>query len=466
MPSSSPKIILSILIILLVKYFIISFFIHPVADDFIYAHKMQNFSISENLVNEYKTWNGRYSANFLVLLNPIAFNSFDFYKAIPIIIICLTVFAFFYFLKTLTNKLFSKQTYLIIALAFTLLYLYQMPDLSEGIYWFTGAVTYHIANILSLIFFSLLYIFLLNSNNTFPKKAFLFFSLIILLFFIMGLNEIHVILFVSFFIILTVISYLNRFKKTFKISMFFLSLSVIFALFVILAPGNSVRAANFEEVNYISAFLSSCLQTIRFFVNWINSLPLIIISLVYLFFHTKITEKSKLFASSFYLNPYVSICILLFIIFIGAFPAYWGTGILGQHRTMNVSYFFFLIMWIINLNVFFNKVVKINTIQPSNIKSIYAAILLIGFSLSTAFTKNGYDITYDLYSSNIVSFDKQMKNRYLKFQSDCDTIYFSPISNPPKSIFIYDVSKDPNNWLNQSYSLYFTNNNKTIKLRD
>jgi hypothetical protein len=36
---------------------------------------------------------------------------------------------------------------------------------------------------------------------------------------------------------------------------------------------------------------------------------------------------------------------LLLVIPAAVFPAYWETGLLGQHRTVNTAYFAFLVLW-------------------------------------------------------------------------------------------------------------------------
>jgi hypothetical protein len=71
-------------LVVLLPYFYLSFFIHPAADDYNYAYLTISKDWFSEYINQYYTWNGRYSSNILVLLNPIAFKSLFFYRIIPI----------------------------------------------------------------------------------------------------------------------------------------------------------------------------------------------------------------------------------------------------------------------------------------------------------------------------------------------------------------------------------------------
>ena len=47
-------------------------------------------------------------------------------------------------------------------------------------------------------------------------------------------------------------------------------------------------------------------------------------------------------------------------------------------------------------------------------------------------------------------------------ESGKDTIYFEPIINPPKSLFVLDITDDYNHWLNKGYAIYFNLGEKKI----
>jgi len=455
------KIITVSLLLILLKYVFISFFVHPIGDDFTYAFKGKNENMISCLIGEYLTWNGRYFSNVLVLINPISFNNFALYKAIPIVLIILSVFSFYYFIKTFMAGSLSKTELFNISLILSLLFFYQMPDLSEGIYWYTSAVTYHIANIMFLFYACLLYHFF-KGKYICNSMFFSFLLLIFLLLINFGFNEIHVLIFVLMFSTIIIISHINKFNIIRNYSLVLLLISLLLALFVIVAPGNSLRASNFENnFNFFHSLKNSTAQTLRFFLYWTNSAVLILLSIFYIEFHKKVVKSNTLFAKSFYLTPLWSGLLLIIVIMSGSFPAYWATGIQGQLRTMNVSYFLFILLWFINLSVWINTFDKKHNLKI-NIPPIISMIFMIFIFLSLVFTKNGSKVVSDIYRKKLYSFDKQMKERYLLINSEQDTIYFKPIIDPPESIFVYDITDEPEHWKNASYSIFFSNNQKTI----
>jgi len=84
------------LVALLVPYIYLSFFIHPAADDYNYAVLTINNNWFSEYFNQYFTWNGKYSSNCLVLLNPIAFKSISIYRIIPLLLILLTFLSIYF----------------------------------------------------------------------------------------------------------------------------------------------------------------------------------------------------------------------------------------------------------------------------------------------------------------------------------------------------------------------------------
>src|SRR5690606_37141418 len=101
---------------------------------------------------------------------------------------------------------------------------------------------------------------------------------------------------------------------------FLFFITLLFAMIMFLAPGNDVRASMASNNHrFLSALMFSFAHTARFFLEWVSSLPLLISSLCYYFLHKKVLNI-PLFAASFYLKPFYSVLLLLFVIFIAVFP--------------------------------------------------------------------------------------------------------------------------------------------------
>ncbi|HET6225917.1 MAG TPA: DUF6056 family protein [Bacteroidia bacterium] len=458
-PKKYKVLLLLSLIALVTPYIYISRYANPVADDLVYAFDAKHNDLVALLIRNYKTWNGRYFSNILMYSNPMAYDALIIYKLIPVFIILSTIISFGFFLHVFFEKQIDTLETWIFVLLLSLLYLYQMPIISEGIYWYTGAVTYQLATILSLIYLGLLRLFTLG-KFIFKSKRIHIVVLSLLLMVCMGFNETHMIILLGFACLSFFISRKNKLQYQ-KLFIYLFCISLICAAIMYGAPGNEGRAS-FANGNhrFVSSLLFSIAQTLRFFLKWVISIPLLLLSIGYFFLNRKLSAQLSLFSRSFYLSPGISISVLFLVIFIAAFPSYWAMGMLGQHRTMNVAYYFFLIFWFINLTVCFNAYSAYELVKPisKRLVGVAIAVILVSFLL----TRNGYDLITDLWYNKASGYDQQMIERAELMQINTDTIYFHPMVHPPKSLFLYDITKDSGNWLNLSYSLYFADGQKKV----
>jgi uncharacterized protein DUF6056 len=444
----------------LLPYFIISMYAHPAGDDFVYAYNGQHFSLTENSARDYFEWNGRYIANLLVVLNPMAFDSLGSYKLFADLLILLTFISFYFLVKTVTNNSFTKIYSILFSGVLTLLFLQQMPSLSQGIYWYTGAVTYQGANILTLFYISAL-INLLREKYFINKIIHILFCSI-LIFVITGFNETAMVFLLLFHAFLFI-------KNKNELLFFIFIFSLLCSLVVILAPGNSVREAVFPgRHQFFYSLFFSLAQSARFFLKWVTGIPLILASLVYIPVSMHISEKPVLFRNNFYLSPVSSTCLLFIMIFLSAFPSYWSMGMLAQHRTVNAAYFFFLILWFINLSAWINFLKKKKIIITlSNFTSKYFSILFILILLFSFMTGNGYRVLSDLFSGKAKNFDREMRLRYEILNSAGQNpekiCRVDSLQNKPASLFVLDITENENDWMNRGMAAYFGINKLSLK---
>lgn len=447
-------ILLLLLSILLIPYLYIGFYSNPVADDFTYAFKGKNNNLFDLLIGEYLNWNGRYFSNLLVLINPASPENYFLYKLIPTLIILATLFSIFYFFKSLVKKQIANSSILIASLFLLHLYLYQMPIISEGIYWYTGAITYQVGIILIMFYFGLFNKIINNENSLFPKW-FLKIGLIIILFLAVGCNEITMLFLLTASLFLIYQIKKIQLKQSSFIWLLLLSV-VVFSIIVIAAPGNLVRGSFFTNKHqFIQTITYSTLQTFRFITNWISSLPLILVSVFYIPINKKLSREFLIFKNSFHLTHIQSILALFIVVFLSIFPAYWSTGMMGQHRTVNIGYFLFLIFWFISLTVFYNKYKSI--LVSFWINKRLKIIMVLMIVLSLIFTKNGYNLYTDIKDSNQIQYNKQMNERYtiIEQASKHDTVYFGTLINTSKTLFVLDINENQNSWQNKGYGIFF-----------
>ena len=453
------------LVVLLLPYLILSFFSNPIADDFTYSARGRENDLLATLQYEYFNWNGRYFSNLLVLLNPMAFNSISLYKIAPLVQILSTTLTLGIFVYAIGFNTLKKIEIAIIAFILSLLFLCKMPIISEGIYWYTGAVTYETGNNLLLFFISL--VILEHSNKIIFKSMFahFLFSALILICAI-GCNEITMLTSLSFLIIINLVVSVKKLKVN-KTLLLYLLIASIFSAVVYFAPGNHVREGFAENKHMLLYSLQySFLQTIRFALTWVTSPALLSVSLLYMISYHGIFRNIHLFKNSFNVNIIQILLFLFLSIFISIFPAYWSMGMLGQHRTLNIAYFSFILLWFILLTVALNKYERsfnnaIAIFSKHENKIIIAAFLFIMFE------KNGYGALSDLFSGSAFRFNEQMNERVSLLESGDkiigDTVYFEPIKDQPHTLFVLDIKEDCQHWSNKGYSIYYKVDKKIMK---
>ena len=436
----------------LIPYIYLSFFAHPIADDLIYASKGEFANILNLMRTEYLSWNGRYVSNFFVLINPIK-HSLLLYQITPICLVVLILFsARVFFTCFFKEQSLNPTSLLNISLLFTLIFLGQLPTIAEGIYWYTGAITYIPPIAFTLLYFSVIYKYM-NCKWLINKHVH-FSGIIIFQFFIIGFNEVHMLMLLLFHLTMFIIAKNTENKWLAGV---LLLTAIAFATIMVFSPGNAGREANFENSHdFVKSISYALLQTIRFSAKWISYAPLILLSILYIPFHFKLAKTSNIFQNAFWLKPHLSLILLFSTIFLCAFALYWTTGSFG-YRVMNTAWFFFLIMWFVNLSSwcnYFKGTLNKLTI-PNNFQSIFFGFIW----LTLSFTHNGYGAALDIFQGTAEQFDEIMSERYVimenAIESEENLIYFTPIPDPPQTLFVLDITENPNHWINIAYPLYF-----------
>jgi hypothetical protein len=361
----------------------------------------------------------------------------------------------FYFFKTMLSMFYSFSTYLFLVLLFNIVYLSKIPTLSEGLYWYTGVVTYQLGIIFVLLYSSFLYNYAIK-KYIFGSKYFHIISLVLFLLAIIGSNEVLMLLLFYFHFLIALIAYKKK-REFFYLLLFLFIISLIASSFVFFAPGNKVREMYFLQVSHRFWFSinSSLLQCLRFGFDWLNNGVIIMLSILYIPLNTKLTKHVFLFKNNFFLTPWTSLLSIIALIFCCVFPAYWSTGIMGQHRTVNVAYFFFIILWFVNLSIWINTYPKLF----NRIKSKHTLLLSLLCILMIVTSRNSRVAIDDIFSGNCSAFNQELKQRYSCLNrinpNSNKAIYLDTLTAKPVSIFIYDIRNDPKYFPNLGYQRYW-----------
>lgn len=457
------KILLTFEIITLILLIILSFFVYPQADDFSFANSLHNLGWLGSQINWYKTWFGRFSSTMLMIsLSYIDLSVLC--KIFPVFIIFGYLFAFYLASKKLFPDV-SKKFRAIFALTVFLLYVSGMPSLSQGIYWFCGAATYAVANIVMIIFLS-------SFGSIKNNKTYI--GLILLGVFIAGSNETAMLIFMICVSAALLKDYRNK-----KLWMMF-TVFAVFSLIVVLSPGNALRSEMFVGNHQIFLSVFKSTKTLIFLLaKWLLN-PLLWAAL-FVFNYFKQKLRIKTFA--FEIKPVWAMGFALFLMFCSLFPAFWSMNGRPPERTLNTMYllFLFLVLYIVNLekvsDFLFKTVEHKKIIFPLLTVWLLVTIHISGWDLprredlsfylknpanaihfvAIDVNQNNLFVAYkDLLSGRLFDYKKTMIEREEKIKNYKGGLLCLPkVEKLPGSIVFQDLYEDSEFWINRVFAEYY-----------
>ena len=453
-----------LLCISLLKYFLLAGYAHPVADDFCYAAKSRGASLWAWSFSEWMNWNGRYASNLLMVNGPLSWSSnfLPGYRSVAVALIVLTFLSSWFLLRRITRRALSTGREMLGALTLLLLYLNLMPDLGEGFYWYTGAVTYQLGSI--LLFFHLGFLF--GRQPAGWKRALELLLNILLAVVITGMDEIHMLLMVGLHA--ANMAWLVRKRSGFVPGLLLLASVVGGAAIMYLAPGNAVRGGMFADTHQLWRSLGmSALQAIRFVGTWVLSPALLAFSILYIPVHRYLLEHVPGFARLSQIRPWPVLALLFLVVMASTFPAYWGTGLLGQHRTINVACIFFIPLWFLNLSIWMERPFMRNVRQlvlPPKATISFLALAVIALNL----THNGYAANRDLFSGRAGNYDRVLSERESAARnaaSDPEVhVVFVRLQHPPSSLPNYEEHGPLRSWMVDCEARFFELDERQVSL--
>lgn len=445
--------IISILCLLHLPYLLNCLYANPSADDLEYAASAIKHGFWNSYTRDYISWNGRYTDNFFAFASPLNVGFVTAYKLAAFFLLAIHYTSLWFFIKIILGKFISKTKQHMIALCISLLYLFNAPSLSESFYWYTGAISYQLPQSLSLFYFSLLYIYFTR------RKKYLLFVLIPLIIFLIGFNEVMMVLLVviHIFIFIRLVQLKNLHKTIF---LFIIGIVLLSASAMIFSPGNAGRASHFTgDSSNIRSLLMSFAQVVRFSIEWTGQTPLIAASILFIPLSLKLNEHA-VFKNKFHVHPLITLLALPAVIFLCVYPAYWGTGILGQHRTVNTAYFFFILIWFLNVHNLVCCLKECSATFAFWENKNWMVVLFFLFVGGICLTNNGYNAMSDLISGRSQKYNSEMNDRYaiiaMSKQMKGDDAQLKPLSVKPETLFVSDITPDPRHWTNGCWEDYFS----------
>lgn len=448
------EVVLILFIALLIPLLAISFFTHPSADEYSMAAKIHDLGFWTTQLRSYEEWSGRYLCNFALGLNPLVYHNFFMFKLVPIAFFVSFIGSLYFLVRTAFPEWIPRES-LALTAGICIVYFSGMPQLHEGFYWLSGAVTYQIGNILALLFLAFWI-------KMYEKQTYTYFLCALLcLIGVIGSNETSL-LFVMFFLTAAIVAEGIE-KKRIRIQPFLLFIgSIGFSLVALLAPGNKMRGMQYPKAGDLFFSVAySVINTVKMLVAWLPEMLVLSIIFYELLLRIKVSNKVRIFSY----NPLITSGLLILFPFLGSFPYAWSTGLPPIPRVSNVSMLFVLlgvILLVINLIYHFRE----KLIPPVRIPSFVRYTVVLVFIGLVFRTENIRSLYFDLFSGRALAYDAQMNQRYAHILTAVpgDTIVLPPLIRIPSTIAYGDIGTDPGYWKNVRMMDYF--NSGPIRLGD
>lgn len=443
----------------LIPYLWLAHFAHPLADDYCYAAKSAGQTYWEWSKGEWWHWNGRYTSNLLMINGPLTWSADHLrgYRAMPIALLALTFLSAWFLLARATRHTLGRSREVIAALAFLLLYLVLMPDPGEGFYWYTGAITYQLGSILLLLHLGLLFPREPGTRNT----PWLLLNLILAVA-IVGMDEVHMLMMVCFHFART--AWLLRQRRSFIPALLLLAAVWGGAALMFLAPGNQVRGDMFADTHRLGYSLGmSAIQSLRFVGKWLLNPSLIVLLLLYSTLHRRLAVSIAGYRRLLHATPpWLAAALPFLLVMATTFPAYWSTGLLGQHRTINVACLFAIPLLFFNLAMWLERRgrqrVQEEQAAPTRSARLMAWTMVLAIvALNT--TGNGYDAWADLLGGRAAAYSQVQDGREAAIQLAAldpgKTIVYERMVQPPRILPSYEVRGPLTPWMLHCQARFF-----------
>lgn len=468
-----PKMVVAVLGLLLLLLSIIPLiqiakYNHPVADDYDYGIITFNtWNDSHDIFKTigsgiqtskkfYKTWQGTYSATFLMSLNPV---HFGFRSLGTCILLFSFIFSIFYFLYVLLVKYLNidRWSYIIVSTIICFLGIEFVSSPVEAFYWWNGSIYYTFFYSLSLIYFGLI-LSLLKSDK---KKIYILF-LSILSIIIAGSNYTTCLVNLIILFLITLYLFLEK-NNNYKYILYLFFLYLVFFMINALAPGNAVRASGVVGMNAIKAIIYSFKNATYYFYEWTNLFTIICFVIIGIILYPNLKNMKK-FNKHPLLFSIISICL-----FASQFtPPLYAMSNIGEGRLRNIIHYSYYLLILFNL-IYYMNWFKFSILDN---KSLYKQIQKRLSSSKGIFTLTSFIILFGciyIVRDNLISYKainslktKEAQTYYVeylerleKYLSDEKNITIKEHTVKPYLLFFSDITEDSTNWQNLSVATFY-----------
>ena len=458
-----------VLAISLIPILYVSFYSHPLYDDFGFSEYVHDAIINDGgffkiiaaafsqVKESYFSWQGTFSAIFLFSLQPGVFSD-DLYFLTTFIMVFILIVSYFFFIDTFVVRwMKSRRSYGVLTAGLILFCSIQFVyDKREGFYWYNGASYYTIFYSLSLILFALLIRMALTEGR--KKRIALFVASILLAAFVGGGNYTTCLLTAIVLFLAVLVQFKNKFESRRLIAIIFIVFMISFVISMV-APGNSVRAALCDGMSPIKAIFLSVFYAFVKIGEW-TDLQQVAVFLFLTPFIFNIAKKSN-FSFKY---PFIVIVIAFGCFAAQMTPSLYALSSLGSGRQINIYYYayyflmlfiiFYLCGWLSRKNAVQISLEKIST-PINSICGILVILVLFGAGCFEYSYHNmtSVDTTLAIINGTVYEYDAEYEEILEEIQAG--TTYVNDIETSPDFFGQLGITAEDDYWVNRQIAEYF-----------
>lgn len=468
---------IAFLIVSVVPLLFLSSYIYPASDDYVFGAQtyttwIQTHSFWETLKaavqvarDMYFTWQGTYSACFLMALQP---GVFEAYWLTPFILLLSLIGSHYCLFYLVLRKRWKVETsvFLIISTTAVLMNVQFVDSPRDAFYWYNGAVYYTFYYSVGLFFACSL----IQTITTGRWQRYGWGILSVLLsLFLAGGNFVSG--FALPFILVTVMMMYKMNGKRVPFILYLVLVTFCLGMLVsVLAPGNAVRQATVTtNKTVVSAFVKILGEGFCMLAKMLSLTKCFLFLFLSPFIYKAVRHIHYHFSRP---GLFLLVTYLLYSLFL--FPTNYALGIDGDSRTVNVYAYNSTWFVLINLayfmgylqthrNLFTSDILKLArdikqelTARKHTMFGLYAFVLLL-FSVTILQKPSASRQVSDYITSGQAGkFRKAMQQREQAYKSSREHLVFTT-ALPPKvdAFYVSDLAADANFWINQGVCLYY-----------
>lgn len=457
----------------ILPFFLLCFYAHPSADDFLQANDVSKHGHWGYLRYMYLHWTGRYTAMLAwSFFNPVSYGQEKTgYGLVCLLLLVLFLIAIVTLIHALLRGagLTTRQLWQAGAGAL-LLITFQLPSTAEYFYWLTSSFNYLMPGILLLLSLAALSTYAYQESAEPAKRIYLVIASV-LLFLIVGCNES-----IAVPILLTTWGYaaLESLRQRRLVGLGIVLVVGLGCAMAFLAPGNIARTE--EEQNIRPDLITSAGRVVVFMsyclVNWFGNGILLVVTLLLTPVFARFAQVPHLPLNQVVQHRVFLTLLIPTFLAAGLLPAFVVTGNPPPPRAQDLLYQCLIINWFLAAYAwvfyFTHKPSGLNT--PFQLPAFVRWSLLAWLPLTflTDYNHHLWDTGYrfstnnsllayrDLLHGRAARYDKQLTARYHYLRTTWSSqVEVTPLITPPITVFFSDISRNPDNWDNRAYADFF-----------